>query len=86
MSKLGTKENPAVVRVQTQERGLEILTMCNSKGWQVVVGIEPSKNEDVSDIERLLNPQLPVVSQKINRNDPCPCGSGKKSKKCCYSN
>ena len=20
---------------------------------------------------------------KINRNDPCPCGSGKKYKKCC---
>ena len=22
-------------------------------------------------------------SQKIGRNDPCPCGSGKKYKKCC---
>ena len=22
-------------------------------------------------------------SPKVNRNDPCPCGSGKKSKKCC---
>jgi uncharacterized protein YchJ len=21
--------------------------------------------------------------QKIGRNDPCPCGSGKKYKKCC---
>jgi hypothetical protein len=30
---------------------------------------------------------LPVpivnVSPKIGRNDPCPCGSGKKYKKCC---
>lgn len=24
-----------------------------------------------------------VVSEKIGRNDPCPCGSGKKWKKCC---
>jgi tetratricopeptide (TPR) repeat protein len=24
-----------------------------------------------------------AVSRKINRNDPCPCGSGKKYKKCC---
>lgn len=24
-----------------------------------------------------------IVSTKINRNDPCPCGSGKKYKKCC---
>jgi len=22
-------------------------------------------------------------SKKIGRNDPCPCGSGKKYKKCC---
>ncbi|MFW6381853.1 MAG: SEC-C metal-binding domain-containing protein, partial [Bacillota bacterium] len=25
----------------------------------------------------------PVRSYKIGRNDPCPCGSGKKYKKCC---
>ncbi len=24
-----------------------------------------------------------VVQDKHNRNDPCPCGSGKKYKKCC---
>lgn len=27
-------------------------------------------------LERLYN--------KVKRNDPCPCGSGKKSKKCCF--
>ncbi|QHW31910.1 hypothetical protein GZH47_14515 [Paenibacillus rhizovicinus] len=26
---------------------------------------------------------LPVTSSKVGRNDPCPCGSGKKHKKCC---
>ena len=26
--------------------------------------------------------QAPIVSDKIGRNDPCPCGSGKKYKKC----
>jgi SEC-C motif/Antitoxin Xre/MbcA/ParS C-terminal toxin-binding domain len=26
------------------------------------------------------------MSEKIGRNDPCPCGSGKKYKKCCLSN
>jgi len=25
----------------------------------------------------------PAVSEKIGRNEPCPCGSGKKYKKCC---
>jgi preprotein translocase subunit SecA len=28
----------------------------------------------------------PVRVQKIGRNDPCPCGSGKKYKKCCGKN
>lgn len=31
--------------------------------------------------------QEPVVkAPKIGRNDPCPCGSGKKYKKCCGKN
>ena len=25
----------------------------------------------------------PVRKQKVGRNDPCPCGSGKKYKQCC---
>ncbi|WP_204338116.1 SEC-C metal-binding domain-containing protein, partial [Proteus mirabilis] len=25
-------------------------------------------------------------AQKVGRNDPCPCGSGKKYKKCCGLN
>jgi preprotein translocase subunit SecA len=28
-------------------------------------------------------PKKPATSQKVGRNDPCPCGSGKKYKKCC---
>jgi len=28
----------------------------------------------------------PIRVQKIGRNDPCPCGSGKKYKKCCGKN
>lgn len=27
--------------------------------------------------------QTPAKSNKVGRNDPCPCGSGKKYKKCC---
>lgn len=27
--------------------------------------------------------QAPVVTEKVGRNDPCPCGSGKKFKNCC---
>lgn len=27
--------------------------------------------------------QPPVITEKVGRNDPCPCGSGKKFKNCC---
>ena len=85
MKKLGCKERPAVVKVKTEERAIEILQLCDSKGWQVIVGLEPHENEDISDVERLLNPPKPAVSQKMDRNAPCPCGSGKKYKKCCIN-
>lgn len=84
MSKLGTTSKPAIVKVQTQDRAFEIMKICSDNNWQVIVGIEPDKKEDISDVERLLNPPKPVVSQKVERNAPCPCGSGKKAKKCCY--
>lgn len=29
-------------------------------------------------------PKTPQKSEKIPRNEPCPCGSGKKYKKCCW--
>jgi len=32
------------------------------------------------------NPAPAKLSQKIGRNEPCPCGSGKKFKKCCALN
>ncbi|MBO6555322.1 MAG: SEC-C domain-containing protein [Pseudomonadales bacterium] len=33
-------------------------------------------------------PQMPVVrnTPKVGRNDPCPCASGHKYKKCCGKN
>lgn len=30
-----------------------------------------------------MNPMEVDITRKITRNDPCPCGSGKKYKKCC---
>jgi hypothetical protein len=32
---------------------------------------------------RLSLPRKPQAKQKVGRNDPCPCGSGKKFKNCC---
>lgn len=85
MAKLGSTERPAVVRVQTEERAGEILELCDEHGWKVIVGMEPDEPEDVSDVERLLTGSTTTVvsKPKIGRNAPCPCGSGKKYKRCC---
>ena len=61
MSQLGTKSKPAIVRVQTEERGLELIALCNQKGWQVIVGIEPDKEENIDDIKKLESGSKPVV-------------------------
>ena len=39
------------------------------------------------DFEELEPPPLTIVrrAERIGRNDPCPCGSGKKFKKCCMN-
>jgi uncharacterized protein YecA (UPF0149 family) len=38
-----------------------------------------------ADEEPLPPPVDPIhaVNKEVGRNDPCPCGSGKKYKKCC---
>lgn len=84
MAKLGTESNPVTVRVRTDKRAHEIASICEEHGWKFIIGFEPDKPEDISDLDRLLNPSVPVtVVRKIGRNEPCPCGSAKKYKKCC---
>jgi len=70
MVKLGSHQHPAVVRVQDPIRAQEVLAICHEYGWQVIIGIEPDKSEDISDVEKLLNPPKPILSAhlKIGRN------------------
>jgi SWIM/SEC-C metal-binding protein len=83
-AKLGTEKNPAVLRVQSEERLKEVASIFQEKGWKYTIELEAEKPEDTTDLERLLNPQQPVtVEKKVGRNEPCPCGSGNKFKKCC---
>ncbi len=59
-------------------------------------GETPSNLEDalydlvkaVFDIKQLIDPNKPIVrdTPRVGRNDPCPCGSGKKFKQCCGKN
>jgi preprotein translocase subunit SecA len=61
-----------IFKVQVVREGEEILP----KRKKFTYG-EPS---------RVSKPMPEEKGQKIGRNDPCPCGSGKKYKKCCGKN
>jgi hypothetical protein len=67
------------------ERAHEIFDLCARYGIEYIVGIEPDKPEDVSDVERAVAARQPPPPAKprIGRNEPCSCGSGLKYKKCC---
>jgi preprotein translocase subunit SecA len=43
----------------------------------------PSNGQQEAAGDGPRQPSQPVRVQKVGRNDPCPCGSGKKYKKCC---
>jgi preprotein translocase subunit SecA len=44
---------------------------------------QASHGGDVEDAEAKPVKKAPVRAEHIGRNDPCPCGSGKKYKNCC---
>lgn len=61
------------------------------KSWAMFTDGD-TKNQDMSEkdlekmfraMEKIVNP--PIRKKKIGRNDPCPCGSGKKYKFCCMN-
>ena len=84
IAKLGSKKNPAAVNVQTEERVKELKSVFEKNGWKYTIGLEPDKPEDINDLEILLNPlETKIAEKKVGRNEACPCGSGKKYKKCC---
>jgi preprotein translocase subunit SecA len=64
---------------------------------RMIMRVRPQENMQRKEVAKITGmsggdlgggkPQ-PVVhkEKKIGRNDPCPCGSGKKYKKCCGEN
>ena len=83
-TRLGTKKQPAKLSVKTEKRKKELEAVFEQNGWTCEIEVDPDAPENTVDLERLQNPVTTVkVDQKTGRNDPCPCGSGKKFKKCC---
>jgi hypothetical protein len=64
MAQLGSKQRPAIVRVQTEARAQEVASIFAEYGWQFILGIEPDKPENISDLKRLLkSKQVPKAKR-----------------------
>ena len=87
----GQKDPLREYQRESFELFLDMLERINLDTVGKLFAIEPARGE-----QEELKPEGPVIfmnrgeeeapsraGQKIGRNDPCPCGSGKKYKKCC---
>lgn len=45
----------------------------------------PAKEDPNRPFKKVWTPPIERIIPKINRNQKCPCGSGRKYKKCCQS-
>lgn len=65
--------------VEDQRQSQELKSRTSIRNVQA---IKQSGVSEMSNTSETSKPE-PVHVEKIGRNDPCPCGSGKKYKKCC---
>ncbi len=91
MASLGSGKRPVFVQVQTEDEAEDVLEECASRGWDVIVAVDPEGPRNLRDLDRLLGRQLRREERQAALEDrrrppmnaACPCGSGRKHKRCC---
>ncbi|GAB1390886.1 preprotein translocase subunit SecA [Rubrivivax sp.] len=71
-----------LVRVQTQEQAAEAAEAIEQQAGQLGNVTYTHPNEDGSVSQHTDPDTVAQATPKVGRNDPCPCGSGKKYKHC----
>ena len=65
----------------------QMLSSQNSKVLKTLFNVElvaamPNKDKENNESEKIVGTGSNILRKKIGRNEPCPCGSGKKYKNC----
>jgi len=82
--RIGTKKLPAKLVVKTDERKQEVMTILEENKWIADIVVDAEQDENIKDLDFLQSKNVKTVKTiTTGRNDPCPCESGKKFKKCC---
>lgn len=83
-AKAGTEESPFLLLVNSAVRKAEIEQILQENNLIAKIEVKADVAENIAELEGFLNkPKTVTVEAQPQRNDPCPCGSGKKYKKCC---
>ena len=61
---------------------VKYIKVVNNK-WEFNNELQTKIQELVSKSKPKILVNKKIIARKIGRNDPCPCNSGKKYKKCC---
>lgn len=80
MAKLGSEKRPVVIRVHTDEKARYVAETCAKNGWHYIIGFEPDKPEDISDLEKLLNPLSWLGHKKLVEMICVHAAAGRNSK------
>lgn len=88
MPRIGTAAHPICIRVNSMEKAEALVSWADDMGWNVIASVDPDQPDDLAQLRLAFiatddYDDDDYGSPKIGRNDPCPCGSRKKFKKCC---
>lgn len=67
-----------------QENCVDVMICGDLEDVEKELGLREKRTTTAPDLHKLEN-TLKKKQEKIGRNEPCPCGSGKKYKKCCLN-
>lgn len=84
--KSGSKKFPLTLVVTSEARRQEVETQVTEANLHANITLDTREGavESIAELTVILNKAATVRQEKTpSRNDPCPCGSGVKFKKCC---
>ena len=83
-ARMGSRRAPLRLFVNSEEKQAEVAALCTEHGWACDIDLSPGNEEDIKELTFLLDKKVIATTSRLaGRNDPCPCGSGKKYKQCC---
>ncbi|WP_427338089.1 preprotein translocase subunit SecA [Caloranaerobacter sp. DY30410] len=91
---MGNEDPVRAYQIEGYDMFQEMIKNIQEDTVRYLFNLQPAEKIERERVARITNvshgdsgkPKTIVKGKKIGRNDPCPCGSGKKYKKCCGKN